>query len=69
MAATEAGSEPEEVDAVVEGDEDAQLNALKTAFLFAGFIIVASFWATRRIPAERLVESRAGPEVSNAEAA
>ena len=38
-AATEAGAEPEEVDALVQGYEDAQLNALKTAFLFAGFIV------------------------------
>ena len=68
-AATDAGAEPEEVDALVEGYEDAQLNALKTAFLFAGFIVVASFWGARRIPAERLVESRAGPGAPDAEAA
>ena len=68
-AATEAGAEPEEVDALVEGYEDAQLNALKTAFLFAGFIVLASFWGTRKMPAERLVESRAGPDAPDAEAA
>ena len=68
-AATEAGAEPEEVDALVEGYEDAQLNALKTAFLFAAFIVVASFWGARRIPAERLVESRAGPDAPNGQAA
>ena len=68
-AATEGGAEPEEVDALVEGYEDAQLNALKTAFLFAGFIVLASFLGTRRIPAERLVESRAGPDAPNAQAA
>ncbi len=49
-AATDAGAEPEEVDALVEGYEDAQLNALKTAFLFAGFIVVASFWARAGSP-------------------
>ena len=38
-AATDAGAEPEEVDALVQSYEDAQLNALKTAFLFAGFIV------------------------------
>ena len=68
-AATEAGAESEEVDALVEGYEDAQLNALKTAFLFAGFIVLASFWGTRHIPTERLVESRAGPDAPRAQAA
>ena len=58
-AATDAGAEGEEVDALVEGYEDAQLNALKTAFLFAGFIVLASFWGARRIPNERLVGSHA----------
>ena len=68
-AATDAGAEPEEVDALVEGYGDAQLNALKTAFLFAGFIVLASFWGTRRLPTERLVESRAAPDAPNARAA
>ena len=67
-AATDAGAEPEEVDALVQSYEDAQLNALKTAFLFAGFIVLASFWGTRRIPAERLVtDSSAEPGVLDAE--
>ena len=61
-AATDAGSEAEEVEALVEGYEGAQLNALKTAFLFAGFVVLASFFSTRRLPSERLVEARAGPE-------
>ena len=30
--------------------EDAQLKALKTAFLFAAFLTLASFWTTRRLP-------------------
>ena len=67
-AATDAGAEPEEVDALVQSYEDAQLNALKTAFLFAGFIVLASFWGTRRMPAERLVtDSSAEPGVLDAE--
>ena len=36
----------------MEGYEDAQIEALKTAFLFAAFIVIASFWPTRRLPAE-----------------
>ena len=59
--ATEAGAEPEKVDAVVEDYEDAQLNALKTALLFAAFIVLASFWATRRLPTERLVDLSTQP--------
>ena len=54
--ATEAGVEPDTVDAVVESYEDAQLNALKTALLFAGFIVLASFFATRRLPTRRFDE-------------
>ncbi len=59
--ATEAGAEPEEVDALVDAYEDAQLDALKTAFLFATFIVLASFWATRRLPTERLVDLSTHP--------
>ena len=67
-AATDAGAEPGEVDALVQSYEDAQLNALKTAFLFAGFIVLASFWGTRRTPAERLVtDSSAEPGVLDPE--
>jgi EmrB/QacA subfamily drug resistance transporter len=51
-AASEAGLADEEVDALVESYEDAQIEALKTAFLFAAFIVIASFWPTRRLPAE-----------------
>ena len=52
--ATAAGVDEETVDALVENYEDAQLGALKTAFLFAAFVVLASFWATRRLPAETL---------------
>jgi EmrB/QacA subfamily drug resistance transporter len=34
--------------------EDAQLEALKLAFLVAALLVLASFWSTRRLPAERL---------------
>jgi len=44
------GLPPATVDAVVGHYEDAQLKALKTALLFAAFLVLASFWATRRLP-------------------
>ena len=45
---------PRTTDALVEGYEDAQLEALKLAFLVAALLVLASFWSTRRLPAERL---------------
>ena len=53
-SAAEAGVTGEAADALVANYEDAQLSALKTAFLFAAFIVLASFWASRRLPVERL---------------
>ena len=60
--ATEAGAEPETVDAIVEGYEDAQLDALKIALLFAAFIALAAFGATRRLPTRRFDELQSGPD-------
>jgi hypothetical protein len=40
------------VQAVVENYSDAQLEALKTALLAAGFIVLAAFTGTRRLPSE-----------------
>jgi EmrB/QacA subfamily drug resistance transporter len=54
--ATEEGLDAATTDALVQGYEDAQLRALKTAFLFAALIVLASFLATRRLPAERFDE-------------
>jgi predicted MFS family arabinose efflux permease len=69
--ATAAGIDPATVDALVENYEDAQLKALKTAFLFAAFLVVASFWTTRRLPAQRFEQQQtdsdpplAGPAVT-----
>lgn len=59
-SAAEAGLPPDTVEALVENYEDAQLTALKTAFLFAGFLVLASFWATRRLPTRRFEELEAG---------
>ena len=42
-AAGEAGLDQPTTDAVVASYEDAQLRALKTALLFAGFIVLAAF--------------------------
>ncbi len=66
-----AGVTPAEADALVEGYESAQINALKTAFLFAGLIVLASFWAARNLPTERFEEidaARAPPELAAADA-
>src|SRR3954447_5849137 len=60
--ATAAGVDPATTDALVEHYEDAQLNALKTAFLFAAFLTLASFWPTRRLPVQRFDELQAGPD-------
>jgi len=46
---------PRETDALVSHYEDAQLEALKLAFLVAALLVLASFWSTRRLPAERLI--------------
>jgi hypothetical protein len=57
-----AGLDPPTVDALVGHYEDAQLNALKLAFLVAGFLVVASCWTTRRLPVQRFEELQAGPD-------
>jgi EmrB/QacA subfamily drug resistance transporter len=59
--AEEAGLDTATADALVENYEDAQLKALKTAFLFAAFLTLASFWMTRRLPEQRFDELDAGP--------
>ncbi|HET8862135.1 MAG TPA: MFS transporter [Solirubrobacterales bacterium] len=67
-AAAEAeGIDPASVDALVENYEDAQLKALKTAFLFAAFFVLASFWTTRRLPTQRFDELQAAPDPPLAE--
>jgi hypothetical protein len=67
--ATEAGVDPTTVDALVENYEDAQLKALKTAFLFAAFLVLASLWTTRRLPTQRFDELQSGPDPPLAEPA
>lgn len=65
--ATAQGIDPTTTDALVGHYEDAQLKALKTAFLFAGFLVIASFWTTRRLPTQRFEELQAGPDPPLAE--
>ena len=53
-AATEAEVDEVGAEALVSNYEDAQLDALKLGFLFAAFVVAASFWTTRRLPSETL---------------
>lgn len=55
-AARKAGLGGKEVSEVVDSYEDAQLEALKTALLFAALLVLASFFATRNLPARRFDE-------------
>ena len=52
-AAGAAGVDDPATEALVAEYSDAQLEALKTALLFAGFIVLASFAGTRNLPTER----------------
>jgi Na+/melibiose symporter-like transporter len=61
-SAHEAGLDDDSVDAIVEGYEDAQLKALKTAFLFAALIVIAAFATTRRLPTRRFDELHAATD-------
>jgi hypothetical protein len=48
------GVRPSDVDELVGHYEDAQLTALKTAFLFAAVLVLGAFFATRNLPPEPL---------------
>jgi hypothetical protein len=50
-------------DALVSHYEDAQLEALKLALLFAALLVLASFAATRHLPSRRFeeLEAERGP--------
>ncbi|MGH2975846.1 MAG: MFS transporter [Solirubrobacterales bacterium] len=63
--ASAAGVDPSTTEALVENYEDAQLKALKTAFLFAAFLTLASFWTTRRLPSRRFDQLQAGRSPPN----
>jgi hypothetical protein len=54
VGGAEYGLERAELDAIVSEYSDAQLQALRTALLFAGFIALGAFAGTRRLPTETL---------------
>ena len=55
-SAEKAGVDSPTVEALVDSYEKAQINSLKTALLFAAFLVLASFWATRRLTTRRFSE-------------
>ena len=59
-AAQQAGVPAGETEALVDGYEDAQLQALKIGLLVCGFVVLASLLATRRLPPRRLGSDEAG---------
>jgi MFS family permease len=65
-AASEAGVPVETADALVGDYEDAQLRALKIAFLFASLIVLAAFLATRQLPTRKFSELESGPDPPSA---
>ncbi len=58
-AAQREGLDPATTDALVADYEDAQLQALKVAFLAAAFLILASLFFTRNLPTKRFDELQA----------
>ena len=60
--AERAGLDPQTTAALVDDYEDAQLKALKTAFLIAALLVLASFFATRNLPTRRFEELEAEGE-------
>jgi EmrB/QacA subfamily drug resistance transporter len=55
-AAAAARVPPRQAEAIVSNYEDAQLQALKLAFLAAAILALGSFWFTRRLPVRRFDE-------------
>lgn len=68
-SANRAGLSSQSVDRVVSSYEDAQLKALKTAFLFAAGLVLLAGVATRRLPTRRFDELAAKPAEPDAAAA
>jgi type VI protein secretion system component VasF len=60
------GLDPATTDALVRHYEDAQLTALKVAFLGAALLVVVSFFFTSRLPTRRFdeLEPERGPPVA-----
>lgn len=61
-AARDAGVDPATTGEIVSDYEDAQLRALKTAFLVAALLVLASFFATRNLPSQRFDELQQAEE-------
>ena len=61
-AARQEGIDSRSTAELVSGYEDAQLSALKTAFLFAALLVVLALLATRNLPTQRFEELQAGPD-------
>jgi EmrB/QacA subfamily drug resistance transporter len=55
-AGSAAGVPPAEVEELTGHYEDAQLDALKLAFLVAALLVLASFWVTRNLPSRTFAE-------------
>ncbi|MEZ5074141.1 MAG: MFS transporter [Solirubrobacterales bacterium] len=70
VGAEQAGLDDATADSLVQHYEDAQINALKTAFLFAALLVLASLFATRNLPSERFgeIESARAPPAAIADA-
>ncbi len=65
-AAETAGLDQPTTTALVSDYEDAQLRALKLAFLSAAFLVIASFFTTRGLPSQRFDELQAAPDAAPA---
>lgn len=59
--ATAAGVSDEEVSAIVDGYEDAQLQSLKLALVIAGLLVIPSFWSARNLPDRVLGDAEDDP--------
>jgi MFS family permease len=68
-AAEDAGIDPATTDALVSNYADAQLRALKTALLAAGFIVLASFFTTGALPSRPFDASPGAADPSDVAAA
>ena len=61
QSAERAGISPQETEAIVAGYEDAQLQCLKLALLFAALLVIPSFWSARNLPDRVLGEVEEEP--------
>ncbi|HNA45328.1 MAG TPA: MFS transporter, partial [Solirubrobacterales bacterium] len=62
QAGVDAGLPETEVNAIVESYQDAQLQSLKLALLFAALLVIPSFWSARNLPDRVLGEPEAADD-------